>query len=89
MRFVRPPAAIIEELKLDFPLVEPTTSGGIFANERTSFDDSKAVHAGLSYRPLSQSGNGGAPRRPRAARLPNIGGPPTKKKVILDAMSRA
>ena len=56
VRVVRPPAAIIEELKLDFPLVEPTTRGGLFANERTSFDGSKAVHAGLSYRPLTESG---------------------------------
>jgi hypothetical protein len=29
-------------------VVEPTTSGGIFANQRTSFDGRKAVHAGLS-----------------------------------------
>jgi 2'-hydroxyisoflavone reductase len=56
VRFVRPPAAIIEELKVDFPLVEPTTSGGLFANERTSFDGSRAQKVGLGYRPISDSG---------------------------------
>jgi 2'-hydroxyisoflavone reductase len=93
VRFVRPPAAIIEELKLDFPLVDPTTTGGIFANERTSFDGSKAVHAGLSYRPLSQSGRATLEwwraqtpeRRAAAKHWPTA----DQEKVILDAMSRA
>ncbi len=56
VRFARPSAAVIEELKLDFPLVEPTLSGGIFANERTGFDGSRARLVGLSYRPLTQTG---------------------------------
>lgn len=56
VRFVRPPAAVIEELKLDFPLVEPTIAGGIFANARTTFDGTRALRAGLSYRPLSETG---------------------------------
>jgi 2'-hydroxyisoflavone reductase len=93
VRFVRPPAAIIEELKLDFPLVEPTTAGGIFANERTSFDGGKAVHAGLSYRPVSQSGKATLDwwrtqtpeRRAAAKHWPT----PDQEKAILDAMSRA
>jgi 2'-hydroxyisoflavone reductase len=95
VRFVRPPAAIIEELKLDFPLVAPTTSGGLFANERTSFDGSKALHAGLSYRPLSESGRATlewwraqTPER-RAAPKP-FGWPTTaQEKAILDAMAGA
>jgi 2'-hydroxyisoflavone reductase len=95
VRFVRPPAAIIEELKLDFPLVEPTTSGGLFANEGASFDGSKALHAGLNYRPLSESGRATlewwraqTPER-RAAAKP-YGWPTTaQEKAILDAMSRA
>jgi len=93
VRFVRPPAAIIEELRLDFPLVSPTTSGGHMANERTSFDGSKAVHAGLNYRPLSQSGRATlewwraqTPERRSAARYwPTA----EQEKAILDAMSRA
>lgn len=93
VRFVRPPAAIIEELKLDFPLVEPTTSGGLMANERTSFDGSKAVHAGLNYRPLSQSGRATLEwwraqtpeRRAAAKQWPTA----DQEKAILDAMSRA
>ena len=93
MRFVRPPAAIIENLKLDFPLVEPTTSGGIFATECTSFDGSKAVQAGLSYRPLSQSGRATLEwwraqtpeRRAAAKHWPTA----DQEKAILDAMSRA
>jgi 2'-hydroxyisoflavone reductase len=93
VRFVRPPAAIIEELKLDFPLVEPTTSGALMSNERTSFDGSKAVHAGLSYRPLSQSARATLEwwraqtpdRRAAAKRWPT----PDQEKAILDAMSHA
>jgi 2'-hydroxyisoflavone reductase len=93
VRFVRPPAAIIEELKLDFPLVEPTTSGGLMANERTSFDGSKAVHAGLNYRPLSQSGRATlqwwraqtAERRAAARHWPTA----DQEKAILAAMSRS
>ena len=56
MRFVRPPAAILEELKLDFPLVAPTIANGHLANERTTFDGRRALQAGLSYRPLSETG---------------------------------
>jgi 2'-hydroxyisoflavone reductase len=56
VRFVRPPAAILEELKLDFPLVSPTIAGGHLTNERTTFDGGRALQAGLSYRPLSQTG---------------------------------
>jgi 2'-hydroxyisoflavone reductase len=90
--FVRPPAAIIEELKLDFPLVEPTTSGGIFANERTSFDGSKATRAGLTYRPMAESGRAtldwwqaqSAERRAAARHWPTA----DQEKAILDAMSR-
>jgi 2'-hydroxyisoflavone reductase len=92
VRFVRPPAAVIEEMKLDFPLVEPTTSGGISARECTSFDGSKALQAGLSYRPLSQSGRATlewwraqTPERRAAARhWPTA----DQEKAILDAMSR-
>jgi 2'-hydroxyisoflavone reductase len=92
VRFVRPPAAIIEELKLDFPLVAPTTSGGHLPNERTSFDGSKAVHAGLIYRQLSQSGSATlewwraqtAERRAAAKYWPTA----DQEKAILDAMSR-
>jgi hypothetical protein len=56
VRFVRPPAAILEELKLDFPLVAPTIAGGHLTNERTTFDGRGALRAGLGYRPLSQTG---------------------------------
>ena len=56
VRFVRPPAAIFQELKLDFPLVTPTIAGGHLANERTMFDGRRALQAGLSYRPLAQTG---------------------------------
>jgi 2'-hydroxyisoflavone reductase len=56
VRFVRPPAAILEELKLDFPLVAPTIAGGHLTSERTRFDGKRALHAGLSYRPLSDTG---------------------------------
>ncbi len=56
VRFMRPPAAIIEELKLDFPLVAPTIAGGHLTNERMSFDGSRALQAGLRYRPLSETG---------------------------------
>jgi 2'-hydroxyisoflavone reductase len=56
VRFVRPPAAILEELKLDFPLVAPTIAGGHVANERTTYDGKRALHAGLKYRPLSETG---------------------------------
>ena len=55
-RFVRPPAAIIEELKLDFPLVAPTIAGGHVTNERMTFDGRRALQAGLKYRPLSETG---------------------------------
>jgi 2'-hydroxyisoflavone reductase len=56
VRFVRPPAAVLEELKLDFPLVSPTIAGGHVANERMTFDGRAALQAGLSYRPLSETG---------------------------------
>jgi 2'-hydroxyisoflavone reductase len=56
VRFARPPAGIFEELKLDFPLVAPTIAAGHLADERTTFDGSLALKAGLSYRPLSQTG---------------------------------
>jgi 2'-hydroxyisoflavone reductase len=93
VRYVRPPAAIIESLKLDFPLVDPTTSDGIDANDCTSFDGSRAVHAGLSYRPLSQSGRATLDwwraqtpeRRAAAKHWPTA----DQEKAILDAMSRA
>jgi 2'-hydroxyisoflavone reductase len=93
VRFVRPPPAIIQELKVDFPLVLPTTGGGILADSETRFDGTKAVHAGLSYRPLPQSAKATlewwrtqSPERRAAAR-----GWPTadQEKAILDAMSRA
>jgi 2'-hydroxyisoflavone reductase len=54
--FVRPTAAIVEGLQLDFPLVAPTIAGGHLANEATTFDGRRATHAGLSYRPLSDTG---------------------------------
>ena len=57
VRFVRPPAAILEELKLDFPLVAPAVAGGHLTNERTTFDGRRALHAGLKYRPLSETGH--------------------------------
>lgn len=93
VRFVRPPAAIIEELKVDFPLVTPTINGGHMANERTSFDGGKAIHAGLNYRPLSESGNATlewwrtqTPERRAAAKYwPTA----DQEKAILAAMSRA
>jgi 2'-hydroxyisoflavone reductase len=56
VQFTRPPAAIVEELKLDFPLVSPTINGGHVANERMTIDGRRALQAGLSYRPLSQTG---------------------------------
>jgi 2'-hydroxyisoflavone reductase len=56
VRFVRPPADILEELKLDFPLVAPTIAGGHLLNEQTTFDGRRAVQAGISYRPLSDTG---------------------------------
>ena len=56
VRFVRPPASILEELKLDFPLVAPTIASGHLANERMTFDSKRALQAGLKYRPLSQTG---------------------------------
>jgi 2'-hydroxyisoflavone reductase len=91
VHFVRPPAAVIEQLKFDFPLVAPSIGGGIFANERTSFDGNKAVHAGLSYRPLSQSGRATLDwwraqtpeRRAAAKHWPTA----DQEKAILDAMS--
>ncbi len=56
VRFVRPPAAILEELKLDFPLVAPTIAGGHLTSERMMFDGRRALQAGLEYRPLSATG---------------------------------
>jgi len=56
VRFVRPPASILEALKLDFPLVAPTITGGHLTNERMTFDGRRAMQAGLKYRPLSQTG---------------------------------
>jgi 2'-hydroxyisoflavone reductase len=94
VRFVRPPAAVIEQLKLDFPLVAPTTGGGISAGPNTNFDGHKAVHTGLSYRPLPQSGKATlewwqaqTPERRAAAakQWPSA----DQEKAILDAMSRA
>jgi 2'-hydroxyisoflavone reductase len=92
VRFVRPPGAIIEELKLDFPLVDPTISGGIFANERTTFDGGRALQAGLSYRPLSETGlptlewwRAQTPERRAAAK----NWPTTEQeKAVLEHMSR-
>lgn len=93
VRFVRPPGAIIEELKLDFPLVEPTVAGGIFANERARFDGSRALQAGLSYRPLSETGRptlewwrAQTPERRAAARR----WPTTEQeKAVLERLARA
>lgn len=56
VRFARPPAALIEQLKIDFPLVLPSPLGKFFANERTGFDGSRAQNAGLTYRPTADSG---------------------------------
>jgi hypothetical protein len=56
VRVVRPPAPVIEELKLEFPLVEPTIGPGIFSNERMSFDGSRARKVGLSYRSYTDTG---------------------------------
>ncbi len=92
VRFVRPPGGVIEQLKLDFPLVEPTTGGGILASECTSFDGTRAVHAGLNYRPLSQSGRATLEwwraqtpeRRAAAKHWPTA----AQEKAILDAISR-
>lgn len=94
VRFVRPPAAVIEELKLDFPLVEPSISGGLFADPSTSFDGSRAVHAGLSYRPLAESGRAtmawwGAQTPERRAAAAKRWPSADQEKAILDAMSRA
>ena len=91
--FVRPPAAVVEQLKLDFPLVEPTVGGGLLAGECTSFDGSKAVQAGLNYRPLAESGKATLDwwrtqtpeRRAAAKRWPT----PEQEKAVLEAMSRA
>ncbi len=58
VRFVRPPGAVIEELKIDFPLVVPSPLGKFFANDRTGFDGSRAQQAGLSYRAVADSGRG-------------------------------
>jgi 2'-hydroxyisoflavone reductase len=56
VHFVRPPAAVIEELKVDFPLVLPSPNGpGMFGNPRTVFDGTRAQHNGLTYRPLTES----------------------------------
>jgi hypothetical protein len=46
----------VEELKVDFPLVEPTIANGLFANERMSFDGSRAQQVGLSYRSIADTG---------------------------------
>ncbi|MBS0580964.1 MAG: NAD-dependent epimerase/dehydratase family protein [Proteobacteria bacterium] len=58
VRFVRPPAAVIEELKVDFPLVSPSPTGHeLFAHPRTVFDGSLAQRHGLSYRRHADSGS--------------------------------
>jgi 2'-hydroxyisoflavone reductase len=55
--FLRPPAALIEELKIDFPLVSPSPTGNeLFAHARTIFDGSLAPKHGLGYRSLTDSG---------------------------------
>ena len=54
--FVRPPAALIEELKIDFPLVLPSPVGKLFASDHANFDGSRAKKMGLNYRPLADSG---------------------------------
>jgi 2'-hydroxyisoflavone reductase len=56
LHIVRPTGATIGELKVDFPLVEPTVEGGIFANERMSFDGSRAQKVGLNYRSMTDTG---------------------------------
>ena len=93
VRFVRPPAAIIEELKLDFPLVSPTIAGGHLANEGTTFDGRRALQAGLKYRPLSETGlatlewwRAQTPERRAAAAKywPTTG----QEKAVLEHMSR-
>ncbi len=57
LRFVRPAAALIEELKIDFPLVSPSPTGKeLFAHARTIFDGSLAQKHGLTYRPPADSG---------------------------------
>jgi 2'-hydroxyisoflavone reductase len=56
VRFVRPAPIILEELKPDFPLVAPSIASGHLASERMTFDGTRALRAGLSYRPLSQTG---------------------------------
>jgi hypothetical protein len=74
--------------------VEPTTSGGHLANERTMYDGRSAVRAGLSYRPLSQTGlatlewwRAQTPERRAAA---GKFWPTTEQeKAVLEHMSRA
>jgi 2'-hydroxyisoflavone reductase len=56
LRVRRPSGATVEELKVDFPLVEPTIANGLFANERMSFDGSRAQQVGLSYRSIADTG---------------------------------
>jgi len=56
VRVVRPSGAIVQKSKVDFPLVEPTIEGAIFANERMSFDGSHALKVGLNYRPVPDTG---------------------------------
>lgn len=56
VQFVRPPAVVLEALKLDFPLVTPMIAGGHLANPKMTFDGRRAIQAGLSYRPLSETG---------------------------------
>ena len=93
VRFVRPPGAIIEELKLDFPLVEPAIAGGLFANVRTTFDGRRAHKVGLRYRPLSETAlptlewwRAQTPeRRAAAKRWPTT----EQEKAVLERMSRA
>jgi 2'-hydroxyisoflavone reductase len=91
--FVRPPAAIIEALKLDFPLVLPSVAGGIFVNERTSFDGSRARRMGLEYRPLGHSASATlswwreqSPERRAAARQWPTS---AQEKMILDQIPAA
>jgi 2'-hydroxyisoflavone reductase len=56
VRFVRPPAALIEEVKVDFPLVSPSPTGReLFAHPRTIFDGSLALQRGLAYRSLADT----------------------------------
>jgi 2'-hydroxyisoflavone reductase len=93
VRFVRPAAAILEELKLDFPLVAPTIAGGHLTNESTTFDGRRALQAGLSYRPLSETGFGTlewwrAQTPERRAAATKYWPTPEQEKAVLEHMSR-